>query len=61
VTCLDKGHIMNRVITILSFAAMLALSACADTGTYPVGGDQCGPTDPVKDLEAADCTVPGTP
>ena len=45
----------------LILAATLGLSACAETGTYPVSADQCGPSDPVKDLDAADCVVPGTP
>ncbi len=36
----------------------LALSACADTGTYPISGDQCGPSDPVQTLDASDCQVP---
>jgi hypothetical protein len=50
---------MIRIFNILLLAAALALSACAETGTYPGSSDQCGPTDPVKDLDAADCVVPG--
>lgn len=52
---------MSRILTLLMLAATLGLSACSGTGTYPLSDDQCGPTDPVKDLDAADCVVPGTP
>jgi hypothetical protein len=52
---------MNRTIFILLLAATLGLSACEATGQYPVSNDQCGPADPVKQLDAADCIVPGTP
>ena len=52
---------MSRILTLLILAASLGLSACAATGTYPVSDEQCGPTDPVKNLDAADCMVPGTP
>jgi len=51
---------MNRLVSFLLFAAALGLCACDQTGTYPMSADQCGPTDPVKDLDAADCVVPGT-
>ena len=50
---------MNRVI-ILLLAATLGLSACSETGTYPGSQDQCTPTDPVQELHANDCMVPGT-
>lgn len=52
---------MTRIFTLLLIASTLGLTACAETGTYPVSSDQCGPTDPVKTLDAADCVVPGTP
>ncbi len=51
---------MNRAFSILLLAATLGLTACAETGTYPVSSDQCAPTDPVKTLDADDCVVPGT-
>lgn len=51
---------MNRVSTILILAVALGLSACAEAGRYPVSSDQCGPTDPVKTLDAADCKVPAS-
>lgn len=43
--------------TIL-FLAGLSLGACSTSETYPVSGDQCGPNDPVKELDANDCLVP---
>jgi hypothetical protein len=51
---------MTRLVTITLLTTALLLSACAETGTYPVSDDQCKPTDPVQDLDAADCTVPGS-
>lgn len=39
------------------------LTACTEETptTYPVSGEECGPGDPVKGLDAADCAaaVPG--
>lgn len=51
---------MKRLVTITFLTTVLVLSACAETGTYPLGEGQCKPTDPVQDLDAADCTVPGS-
>jgi hypothetical protein len=51
---------MTRLMTVALFAAALGLSACAETGTYPLGQDQCKPTDPVQTLDAHDCMVPAT-
>lgn len=50
---------MKRLVTITILTAALMLSACAETSTYPLGEGQCKPTDPVQDLDAADCKVPG--
>lgn len=50
---------MSRVLSFLLLVGALGLSACAETGTYPVSAEQCGPADPVKTLDAADCVVPG--
>ncbi|WP_299842950.1 hypothetical protein [uncultured Roseovarius sp.] len=43
---------------ILVLAAALALSACTDPKTYPISGEECGPEDPVLDVDAsmANCT-----
>ena len=51
---------MQPYVTILLLAATLGLAGCAETGKYPVSDEQCVPTDPVKDLDASDCVVPGT-
>ena len=37
------------------FLLFVTLGACANTDTYPISGQECGPDDPVKDLQAADC------
>ncbi|MFA3915361.1 hypothetical protein [Ruegeria hyattellae] len=39
-------------------ATLALLGACTKENTYPVTGEQCGPEDPVKTLDAADCYVP---
>ena len=43
---------------LLVFATLLALTACGDPDHYPVSGEECGPDDPVLDLDTsvADCT-----
>ena len=50
---------MKGIVKIGLLAVLLGLTACAEAGQYPVGGGQCGPTDPVQKLDAADCVVPG--
>ncbi len=46
--------------TLSAFAAVLALmAACTAPNTYPVSGEECGPSDPVKELDASDCAIPG--
>jgi hypothetical protein len=61
VTCrCHRGKIMTRLMTVVLLAASLGLFACAETGTYPLGEDQCKPTDPVQTMDASDCIVPGS-
>ncbi|SLN60395.1 hypothetical protein [Ruegeria meonggei] len=49
---------LNKPFAVLMMAAALLLSACDKTSeTYPVTGEQCGPEDPVKTLDAADCDI----
>ncbi|WP_425081768.1 hypothetical protein [Ruegeria arenilitoris] len=49
---------LNKPIVALMMAAAVLLSACEkDSETYPVSGEQCGPEDPVKTLDAADCDI----
>jgi len=44
---------------VLLVAAAAVLSACEKSAeTYPVTGEQCGPNDPVKELDAEDCFIP---
>ncbi|WP_372573153.1 hypothetical protein [Ruegeria jejuensis] len=43
---------------LATLAALAVLSACTKEGTYPISGEECGPDDPVKTLEGADCYVP---
>jgi hypothetical protein len=31
------------------------LAACEDEAKYPVTGEECGPDDPVRTLDASDC------
>lgn len=51
---------MKRLVQICLLSATLGVLGCTETGRYPVSDDQCGPTDPVKGLNAADCVVPAT-
>ena len=49
---------LNKPIVTLIIAAAAVLSACEKSAdTYPVSGEQCGPEDPVKTLDAADCDI----
>ena len=49
---------MKPYLILASLLAALTLSACTEDETYPVSGEECGPNDPVKDLDAADCLPP---
>lgn len=49
---------MKRLVQIVLISATLGISGCAEPGKYPASGEECKPTDPVKDLSAADCIVP---
>ncbi|MES0828339.1 hypothetical protein [Ruegeria sp. SCP11] len=49
---------LNKSFVAFMMTAALLLSACEkDVETYPVSGEQCGPEDPVKTLDAADCNI----
>lgn len=49
---------LNKSLVAFMMTAAVLLSACEkDTETYPVTGEQCGPDDPVKTLDAADCDI----
>ncbi|WP_209598391.1 hypothetical protein [Ruegeria sp. HKCCSP351] len=50
---------LNKSLAALMMISAMLLSACENKGeTYPVTGEQCGPNDPVKTLDAEDCYVP---
>ncbi len=44
-----------QMLAIL-FAA-ITLSAC-EPETYPISGEECGPNDPVQELDATNCLPP---
>ena len=48
---------MPRHLALATLAAALLLAACTEPGRYPVSGEECGPDDPVKSLDASDCLV----
>jgi len=37
--------------------AAFTLAAC-EAETYPISGEECGPNDPVKELDATNCLPP---
>ncbi len=45
--------------TLLLIVTLGVTAACTDTDTYPITGAECGPEDPVKTIDAANCDVPG--
>lgn len=50
---------MFRTSQIALFAMTLALLGCTEPGQYPISHQECSATDPVHELDANDCTVPG--
>lgn len=50
---------MKHLIRVTFLALPLGLMACTEPNTYPVSGEQCDPKDPVLELDAADCGMPG--
>ncbi|WP_171132106.1 MULTISPECIES: hypothetical protein [unclassified Ruegeria] len=50
---------IDKTLIALMFASAFVLTACEkEADTYPVSGEQCGPEDPVKQLDADDCFIP---
>ncbi|NVO57698.1 hypothetical protein HW561_18020 [Rhodobacteraceae bacterium B1Z28] len=50
---------LNKSLAVLLLISAAVLSACEKSSeSYPITGEQCGPEDPVKTLDAADCYVP---
>jgi hypothetical protein len=50
---------MKRLTQITLVTLALVLAGCTEPGHYPVSGEECGPNDPVLELDANDCGVPG--
>lgn len=49
----------DKALITLMLASSLVLAACEkEAETYPISGEECGPEDPVKTLDAEDCFVP---
>lgn len=49
----------NKYLAALLVASAAILAGCEkDSNTYPISGEQCGPDDPVKTLDAEDCYIP---
>jgi hypothetical protein len=46
---------MRPLISVAAVFAVLAVTGCDRQETYPVSGEECGPTDPVRTLDASDC------
>ena len=46
---------MKNLTIIVLIGAFAALAGCSDTQHYPVSGQECGPNDPVRDLDAGNC------
>jgi hypothetical protein len=46
---------MNHILRICLLTLTLAVFGCAEPGHYPISGEDCGPNDAVKTLNAADC------
>lgn len=44
-----------RIIILAFLFLPLLLAACTEPGTYPISGEECGPDDPVLELDASDC------
>lgn len=44
-------------LVALGLVAALALAGCApqEPAVYPISGQECGPDDPVRDMNARDC------
>ena len=51
---------MTKLTYIVILVAFTALAGCTDDKHYPVSGEECGPADPVKEIETLDCVPAGT-
>lgn len=46
---------MRLSVFLLMSCAVLALAGCAGPGRYPITGAECGPDDPVLDMDVPNC------
>jgi hypothetical protein len=49
---------MKPITTLIAVLVMFGMTGCTDRNHYPISGHECGPHDPVKDLNASDCLPP---
>lgn len=49
---------MTKLAMIVILGSFAVLAGCTDPDHYPISGQECGPNDPVLDLDANDCTPP---
>ncbi len=52
---------MSAVFKLFSMLlVMVMLSACTEPKTYPISGQECGPDDPVKKMDASIGSCPSS-
>ncbi|WP_187393983.1 hypothetical protein [Oceaniovalibus sp. ACAM 378] len=49
---------MTKLAMIVILGVFSALAGCTDPDHYPISGQECGPNDPVLDMDASDCVLP---
>lgn len=47
---------MRFLVSAMAMCTALFFSGCEKQDTYPVTGEECGPNDPVLELDANSCT-----
>ena len=47
---------MRRILMVALAVMAFGVASCAP-GKYPISGETCGPQDPVKTLDANDCSI----
>ncbi len=48
---------MFKLANLILVAACVIVVGCSPAEKYPLSGEQCGPKDPVLDLDASDCVI----
>lgn len=46
---------MKFVQSLFMISLVLLISGCIREDRYPITGEECGPDDPVRGLDASDC------